>query len=85
MLRTRTLVSTLSQVLTGGVEGTIVMNRDGMLLAYAGYDDKGAKMVSAIASSIWTQYEKQGRTAFNDEILEYHTMICEVNLYIERL
>lgn len=80
MLRQKTLVQTLSQVITGGVQGTILMNREGTLLAYAGYDDKNARMVSAIASSIWSSYDKHGRAAFSEDPLESYTILCEVSI-----
>ena len=77
MLRQKLLVDTLKQVITSGVTGTILMNLEGTLLAYAGYDDKNARIVSAIASSVFKTFDKQGRAAFNEEPLEMTTIVCE--------
>ena len=83
MLRPKTLTQVLGQVISGGVQGALILNKEGTLLAFAGYDDKNARMTAAIASSIWVSYEKYGRVAFNEDPLKSYTMQCEVSSFCQ--
>ena len=48
-------------------------------MAYAGTDaHKDAKITAAVASNIWSAFEKGGKMAFNNESLEFVSMDCEV-------
>jgi len=78
MLRPKTLTAVLGQVISGGVQGALLLNKEGTLLAFAGFDDKNARMTAAIASSIWVSYETYGKVAFNDDLMTSLTMQCEV-------
>ncbi|KAG1659523.1 Ragulator complex protein LAMTOR2 [Nymphon striatum] len=48
-----------------------LLNNEGALLAYSGYDDKNARVTAAIASTVWASCFKNGYAAFNEEQLKF--------------
>jgi len=84
MLKPRALTQVLAQANTDGVLSTLLLNNEGALLAFAGYDNKDARVTSAIASNIWSAYEKVAR-ACSDQ-LRMIILECDVgNVAIARV
>ncbi|KRX80956.1 Ragulator complex protein LAMTOR2, partial [Trichinella sp. T6] len=71
MIRPTVLNSILCQANAEGVTGTLLMNREGMVLCHAGCDESRAEAIAAIASNIWCSYEKSGQETFRDDKLKW--------------
>ncbi|CAF0820492.1 unnamed protein product [Didymodactylos carnosus] len=59
MLKPKALSDVLAQVTGGGIQSTVLLTRDGALLAYSGFDGgKDAKIIAAMASSMWGAHQR---------------------------
>jgi predicted regulator of Ras-like GTPase activity (Roadblock/LC7/MglB family) len=54
-----------------------LLNSDGALLAFSGFHNKDARITSAIASNVWSAYEKHGHNSFREDPLQYLIINCE--------
>uniref|UniRef100_A0A0M3K2E3 Ragulator complex protein LAMTOR2 homolog n=1 Tax=Anisakis simplex TaxID=6269 RepID=A0A0M3K2E3_ANISI len=76
MLKPKALTHVLGQVNTGDAKGALLLNREGLLLAYSGYESvdsssANATVSAALLSNIWDTFERQGiREDLNEMILE---------------
>jgi len=79
MLKPRALTSVLAQANTDGVQSTFLFKQDGTLLAHASAEagSSDPRVCSAIASNIWTVYEKNGRASLNEDKLQFILLDCE--------
>jgi predicted regulator of Ras-like GTPase activity (Roadblock/LC7/MglB family) len=67
MLKPKALTEVLAQATTGGVDSTLLLSKEGVLLAYSGFGESNACISAAIASSVWSTFEKQGADVFQDQ------------------
>ena len=64
MLCPSALKSLLNQANTGGVDSTLLINKDGSMLVHSGNTtDRHAMITAAVASNVWGIYERAGRAA----------------------
>ncbi|XP_046856261.1 ragulator complex protein LAMTOR2-like [Xenia sp. Carnegie-2017] len=77
MLKPKVLTELLARETTGGIMSTILLKSNGSLLAFAGANDKDARVTAAIASSIWTAYHSNIKQSFHTETLNFVLMDCD--------
>lgn len=53
------------------------MNSDGALLAFSGFHNRDVRITSAIASNVWSAYEKHGHNSFREDPLQFLIINCE--------
>lgn len=64
MLCPSALKSLLNQANTGGVDSTLLISREGSVMAHSGStSERHAMITAAVASNTWGAYEKAGRAA----------------------
>ncbi|CAD5112853.1 DgyrCDS2064 [Dimorphilus gyrociliatus] len=88
MLKPKVLTQVLNQANSGGVRCTLLINSEGALLAYAGFEDRknDGRTTAALASSIWSCFEKSGRQATQSDNLNVILIECEDgNVAIKRV
>jgi predicted regulator of Ras-like GTPase activity (Roadblock/LC7/MglB family) len=84
MLKPRALTQVLAQANSDNVLSTLLLKKDGALLAYAGFDSKDARVTAAIASNIWASFERNVQSP--DDPLGLVCMECEEgNVIIARV
>uniref|UniRef100_A0A8R1HUR6 Robl_LC7 domain-containing protein n=1 Tax=Caenorhabditis japonica TaxID=281687 RepID=A0A8R1HUR6_CAEJA len=61
MLKQKALIDVLGQVNTSGVDGSWLFNKDGLLLAYVGSEQKevASNVSAALLASVWTALERR--------------------------
>ncbi|CCD71184.1 Ragulator complex protein LAMTOR2 homolog [Caenorhabditis elegans] len=61
MLKQKALVDVLGQVNTSGVDGSWLFNKEGLLLAYVGSEQKAvaSNVSSALIASVWAALERR--------------------------
>eukprot|EP00117_Sycon_ciliatum_P014598 scpid85871/ scgid14794/ Ragulator complex protein LAMTOR2; Endosomal adaptor protein p14; Late endosomal/lysosomal Mp1-interacting protein; Late endosomal/lysosomal adaptor and MAPK and MTOR activator 2; Mitogen-activated protein-binding protein-interacting protein; Roadblock domain-containing protein 3 &gt; Ragulator complex protein LAMTOR2; Late endosomal/lysosomal adaptor and MAPK and MTOR activator 2 len=61
MLRPRALQNVLKETVSAGVKGSMVLNEDGSLLSHCGTSEASTRITGAIASNIYTAYQRSGQ------------------------
>jgi ragulator complex protein LAMTOR2 len=59
-----------------------LLNSEGALLAFSGFHDRNARIISAIASNVWSAYEKHGHNSFREDRLQYLIINCDGGVVI---
>ncbi|KAJ3180692.1 Ragulator complex protein lamtor2 [Geranomyces variabilis] len=70
MLKPKAIAQVLAQVNTAGVKATLLLNPDGSLISFAGWSEREARVLAAVASNVWFAYERHGRPAGSEVINE---------------
>ena len=84
MLKPRALTQVLAQANSDNVLSTLLLKKDGALLAYAGFDSRDARVTAAIACNVRASFEKN--TQPTDDHLNLVCMECEEgNVVIARV
>ncbi|KTW31821.1 uncharacterized protein T551_01082 [Pneumocystis jirovecii RU7] len=60
MIRTKALMSLLSQSLDASITSCILLTSSGQLLSQASLSQKNARIYAALAAQVWSGYEKIG-------------------------
>ena len=55
-----------------------LLNSEGSLLAFSGFGDKDASASGAIASNIWSSFQRSGQLFLDDSKLDCVLVECEV-------
>lgn len=86
IFKPKVLTQVLAQANTDNVLSTMLLNSEGGLLAYTGYDNKDARVTAAIANNIWSAFDRNARTAFDNDHLQMVVLECESgNVVIARV
>ncbi|KAJ5066971.1 ragulator complex protein lamtor2 [Anaeramoeba ignava] len=74
MLKPKLLTKTLQQTNTDGINGTMLFNSDGSLIASSGDRDKN-RTIAAITANIWQTYQKKS----NDPLINSDLNVVMIN------
>ncbi|PKK76799.1 Ragulator complex protein LAMTOR2-B [Rhizophagus irregularis] len=80
MLKPKAISQVLKQATTGGVKATLnfsLLNSEGSPLAFISDSDRDARVYAAIASNIWSTFEKNGKNLMRDDNLKFLLVECE--------
>ena len=70
LLKPKVLTDVLGDVTTGGIKCNILISPYGTLLAHAGDGSVEAIAYSALATTVWKNYERCGYTVFHEDNLQ---------------
>ncbi|KAI8592214.1 hypothetical protein BDZ88DRAFT_308759 [Geranomyces variabilis] len=73
MLKPKAIAQVLAQVNTAGVKATLLLNPDGSLISFAGWSEREARVLAAVASNVWFAYERHGRPAGSEVVSDDDT------------
>lgn len=62
-----------------------LLNSEGSPLAFISDSDRDARVYAAIASNIWSTFEKNGKNLMRDDNLKFLLVECEVNNFLNFL
>ncbi|KAJ3188814.1 Ragulator complex protein lamtor2 [Gaertneriomyces sp. JEL0708] len=65
MLKPKVVNQVLHQANTGGIQATLLLTPEGNLVSFAGGSQKDARIIAAVASNVWSAYERHGGIGAN--------------------
>ncbi|CAG8468691.1 6200_t:CDS:2 [Paraglomus occultum] len=77
MLKPKAIQQVLKQATSGGVRATLLLNSEGSPISFVAETDREARIYAAIASNVWTTFEKGTKSMTQDDGVRFLVVECE--------